>query len=131
MTDPYDDPRVAVAEGKVTFDEIGDRAKGRIVKLDVFTGMGNGWRYELVDAAVKQRGRQERWDTATITATAGQLVAQLKEQRPRVGDTLDIELIDLRKAAQGTAKIFNVETQKAMVPVNTDSAGAPDDDPFA
>ena len=131
MTDPYDDPRVTAEEGKVVFEAIGDRARGRIVKLDVFTGMGSGWRYELVDVAVRQGAHQARWETATVTATATQLVAQLKNQRPRVNDMLDIELIDLRKVGQGTAKIFNVVTEKAMQPVAAPGASPTDDDPFA
>jgi len=98
---------------RIRFDEVGDRAKGRITNVEVFTGMGNGWKYDLANVAVRQSNTQEMRNQAEVIATPTNLVAQLKEQRPRTGDTLDIELIDLRKTAAGTAKIFRVETTKA------------------
>lgn len=137
MSNIYDDPRVTAGEGRVRFEEIGDRAKGRITRAAVYTGMGNGYRYELADAMVRQGGQQGRWPIADVICTPGQLVEQLKRQQPQMGDTVDIELTDLRTSPAGTAKLFRVETQKALQPAGYAPAPAqpypqaPANDPWA
>jgi hypothetical protein len=137
MSSIYDDPRVTAGEGRVRFDEIGDRVKGRITKAEVYIGMGNGYRYEIAEAMVRQTNQQGQWPQAEVIATPGNLVEQLKKQQPLVGDMVDIELTDLRKTPAGTAKLFRVETQKNLQPVAPTPAPAQPypqaqpDDPWA
>lgn len=117
MTGIWDDPRVVTgAEGRLKFEAIGDRVQGRLTAVEVFQGQTNGFKITLADVVARQMGNEVRVPEGQIIATAVQLVQQLKDQQPEMGDTLDIQLTNLTKATVGTLKHFDVRTQKALAP---------------
>lgn len=126
MPSIYDDPRVSGGD-RIRFEAVGDRVRGRITKAEVYVGQNaSGYRYELAEAAVRQAGRQAQMPYAEVIATQTQLVPQLKDQEPLEGDTVDIELIDLKKTGGNfTMKVFNVATQKAAVTVPPNTTTPP------
>lgn len=129
MPGVWDDPRVkSGSEDRLKFEQIGDRVKGRLTAVEVFQGQTNGFTIKLADVVARQLGQDITKPEGEVIATAVQLVAQLKEQSPEVGDTLDIQLTNLTPAKVGTLKHFDVRTQKALQP---QSASEPLPDPFA
>lgn len=117
MSGIWNDPHVVTgAEGRLKFETIGDRVQGRLTAVEVFQGQTNGFKITLADVVARQMGNEVRMPEGQIIATAVQLVAQLKEQQPEMGDTVDIQLTNLTKATVGTLKHFEVKTQKALQP---------------
>ena len=135
MPGVWDDPRVkSGSEDRLKFEQIGDRVKGRLTAVEVFQGQTNGFQVSLADVVARQMGQDVKLAEGQIIATAVQLVAQLKEQSPEVGDTVDIQLTNLTPAKVGTLKHFDVRTQKALQPTAqppAQPAAGVADDPFA
>lgn len=110
MTDSsslYDDPEltpVSFEDSNVTFSEVGDRVRGRIVRMDrIDTRYGKVAKYWLFDLD----NEMER----TMLAGAQDLWTQLHKMRPDIDDILDIELVRI----DGRRYIFNVTVSQELL----------------
>jgi hypothetical protein len=104
--DPYDDPEIATADDEfpeqVSFERVGDKIRARVLSVEkITTRFGPTLKYRLFD------GQAER----SMLAGSKNLKGQMLELRPRAGDVLDVELIELRSTANGTAKIYDVKVE--------------------
>lgn len=100
----YDDPSLVPAGfDNITFSKVGDRVRGRIVRMDrIDTRYGNVAKYWLLDLDTNT----ER----TMLAGAQDLWSQLHKLRPEVNDVLDIELIGI----DGRRFLFKVEVTQEL-----------------
>jgi hypothetical protein len=108
MPDIYDDPEItenALQQNQVRFEQVGDRVRGRVLSVEkVNSRFGPTLMYRLFD------GNDER----VVFAGSVNLKGQMLELRPRPGDVLDIELIELRKSNAGNdTKIYDVQLERA------------------
>jgi hypothetical protein len=112
VSNPYDDPRLQ-DDDRLSFDNVGDRAKGKIIDIKVVNAV-NGAVLTLTLANISQRTNAgtRTIDKADLMAGSKNLRATLKNLQPQIGDTIDVELIELRPTGQPSpAKIFRVEVQ--------------------
>jgi hypothetical protein len=105
--DPYADPEINTPDDEypdqVRFDQLHDRIRGRVLSVEkITTRFGPTLKYRLYD------GTRE----VSMLAGSKNLKGAMLEKQPRPGDTLDVELIELRQTANGTAKIFDVEVER-------------------
>jgi hypothetical protein len=81
---------------------VGDKIRARVLSVEkITTRFGPTLKYRLFD------GQAER----SMLAGSKNLKGQMLELRPRAGDVLDVELIELRSTANGTAKIYDVKVE--------------------
>jgi len=114
MSDPtsiWDDPDVKTNDDYVTFDAIGDGVSGIIAHIGKHTFDDGKVAAQLLIACD---------DGVERTLTAGQvrLKAALVEQRPMVGDHLQVHLSQIEKRSGGkTLKHFTVAIVRGGAPV--------------
>ena len=133
--DPFTDPEIAAAAEAIkadypdqaTFEQEHDRVRGRILTVEkIKTRFGPTIKYMLMT----DNGQP----IAFLTGPSGSknLFAQWMAAGPQVGDTVDVELIELRSTAQGVAKLFDVKVERgnAATLAPTPPASAPAADPF-
>jgi hypothetical protein len=128
----WNDPRVKT--GRIKFEAIGDRVRGRITAVAVYEGQANGFEVTLADVSFRQQGQNETKAEGSFIATATNLVGQLKTLAPKVGDVLDVELSGLNPVKLGTAKIFTVKVNEGAAPAAVpppQSTTPEESDPFA
>jgi hypothetical protein len=109
-TDIYDDPRINAGDSEypnqVRFDRVGDKVRGRVLSIEVIdTTFGPTLKYMLFTG-----DRQ-----VSMLAGTKNLHGQMLSKRPRPGDVIDVELIELRDTQRGTAKIFDVKVEPGDV----------------
>jgi hypothetical protein len=108
MPDIYDDPDINTgneyADNQVQFNEVGDRFRGTVLSVEkVNTRFGPSIMYRLFDGANEK----------VMFAGSVNLKGQVLELRPRTGDVLDVELIELRKSKAGNdTKIYDVQVER-------------------
>jgi hypothetical protein len=107
MPDIYSDPDLQPDNDypdQVRFDVVHDRVRGRVLSIEkINTRFGPTAKYMLFT----ENGE------VSMLAGSKNLWGQMLTQKPQVGDVLDVELIELRQTAQGTAKIFDVQVEHA------------------
>lgn len=108
MSDLYDDPELqpqTAFPDNVKFVEVGDRVKARVIRMErIETRYGKVAKYWLFDLD----SNQER----TMLAGAMDLWAQLHKLRPKIGDTLEIELVRI----EGRQHFYTVEVTDGEEP---------------
>lgn len=117
----YDDPDLQSDNDYVTFDAVGDGVTG------VVTNVGKHV-WEDGKVSIKLNIRTTDGDR-TLTAGQVKLKALIAEQRPEVGDSVDIKLSQIEKRAGGkTLKHFTMTTTRGdgTVPPAPETA----EDPF-
>ena len=106
MPDIYDDPEINTGEDEyadqVSFNNVGDSVRGTVLAIDkITTRFGPVLKYTLYT------GERE----VSMLAGGKNLKAQVLAMKPRVGDVLDVKLIELRDTAMGTAKLYDVRVE--------------------
>ena len=123
MLDIYSDPDLQPDNDypdQVRFDALHDRVRGRVMLVEkINTRFGPTAKYTLFT----ENGQM------TMLAGSKNLWGQMLTLKPQVGDILDVELIELRQTAQGTAKIFDVQVEPGgsdhlAPPPRTETVGA-------
>jgi hypothetical protein len=111
----YNDPELREADEDnypptIKFEKIGDRAKGKVDDVSKFTSRnGVALKYKLTGVAVRLGGVQAQYPIAEIIAGSKNLKGQMMMYQPEKGDTLDIELTELRPSAYGNpTKIYRI-----------------------
>lgn len=102
----WDDPELAINNDYITFENKGDTATGTVMRIGVKRWDDGKVCPEilLTDADGNER---------TLTAGQVKLKALLAEQRPEVGDTITVSLIDIEKRNGGkTLKHFSLDVQR-------------------
>lgn len=109
--DVYDDPELRSEDDypdTVTFDRPGDRVRGEVIRVDrADLPFGPVLKYSILE----ERSRRE----VQLLAGPKNLKGQLLKLRPRPGDILDVELVELRRTGAGSnpAKLFDVQVTPA------------------
>lgn len=120
--DIYDDPELEIEDESdfpelVVWKSVGDHINMEVTGIErVTTRNGAALRYSLFDHAKDK----ERTMFAGPSG-AKDLWRQLQSIRPRIGDTLNISLIENRPVGNGTFKRFNVEVSRQQT-MNTGGA---------
>lgn len=124
--DPWDDPDLTNAGDYYRFDNVGDKASGRITRIGKF-------KFEGDDRYVPQLTLTDdiTGEATDLTAKQVQLKAKLVEVRPRVGDHIAVAYTHEEKTDGGrkTKKCFTVVVNGGGVaqaaPVAAPVAAAP------
>jgi hypothetical protein len=107
MPDIYDDPDIKTASDfpdQVRFERVGDKVRGRVLTVEkINTRFGPTLKYTLLN---------DKGDTISMLAGSVNLKGQMLELKPRMGDVIDVELIELRATANGTAKIYDIQIER-------------------
>jgi hypothetical protein len=122
--DIYDDPDLQGDDDEypetVKFDRPGDSVRGTVLTVDRFDGRyGPGLKYSL----------RSEGNGRTVEVLAGaspkDLKSQLLKRRPRPGDLLSIELIELRPTKMGNPfKVFVIDVVPGDEPGRDDERPA-------
>lgn len=107
MPDIYDDPELQDDESiapQARFTRIGDNVRGRILTIEkIQTKFGPCLKYMLFTDSGQE---------ISLLAGSVNLKGQVMALKPRVGDVLDVELIEFRNSANGQTKIYDVGVEE-------------------
>ena len=98
----------------VKLTRVGDRVRGEIADITRFEGTGQrpAPKFLLANVAAREDGVQSRYETAELIAGTKSMKGQVYTMKPRKGDILDAELIELRQTGQPSpAKIFRLTVE--------------------
>lgn len=94
------------AGDRFTFDEFGDKAAGRVVKIEKVNGVHGS--VPVLTLAIDKAGT-----TRELWAGPADLKSQLANQRPAPGDVVIVEYVGVKPTGQASPmKLFTVEVRR-------------------
>jgi hypothetical protein len=91
-------------DNSVSFEQVGDRCRGTLLKMEtVNTRYGERGKLTIDDV--------DRRRPMVVMLGSKNLVGQMKNARPAIGDLVSVTLQEIRNVAQGTAKIWQVDVR--------------------
>lgn len=122
----WDDPELRAGGDFITFEKVGDKASGIVQAIRVKRWDNGKVSPEIL--LVDDNGEEK-----TLTAGQVKLKLLLSEQRPDVGDHIDVELTDIEKRSGGkTLKHFRLDVTRGGAPAASPApAAVPDADAVA